>query len=75
MSDFFVEMKIKEKRRNFTPIVDIFRGTAEDARDLLDMKYCNYKSPLFDFRKFWEVGSKEIEVFAAELEKKFGKRQ
>ena len=74
MSDFFVEMKVKEKRHNFTPIVDTFRGTAEDARDLLEMKYCNYKSPLFDFKKFWKVASKEIEDFSAELEEKFGKK-
>ena len=68
---FIVEMKIKENRGKFTPKIDTFKGTADEARDLLDIKYCSHKGALFNFVKFWEVGSKEIEQFSKELETKF----
>ena len=71
-SQFLVDMKVKENKGKFTPKVDSFRGTAEDARDLLDIKYCKHKGALFNFARFYQVASQEIEQFARELEEKFG---
>lgn len=47
-NNFIVEMKIKEDGGCFTPIVDRFVGSANDARDLLNLKYCSKRASLFD---------------------------
>lgn len=63
-SDFLIEMIIKENRGKFTPKIDFFKGTPEEAIELLSLKYSGKngkKGFMVKFGEAWDEGAAEVE--------------